>query len=165
MRFLVLPLAVLAGTVVLMAVVFVAYGREKTWERLAGPADRGQVDLRTVIRRETPNDALAGTVGLRADAEIILPVYAQSAETLLQRFADNIAAVDPLARRIDDGSDGRHMRFVTYSPVLRFPDIVVVQAVDLEQGQTGLLVYAAAQLGRYDFGANRRRLERYLSVI
>ena len=162
MRFIVSLCVAIAVAAVVAFVVFFLYGREKSWERLAGSPDSGQVDLLTVRRSLSSNDAMAGTEGLRADVDIVLPAYDENARVLLDRLATTIETVDPLARRVDDGSDPRHLRYVTYSPLMRFPDLVTAQVVALDDGKTGLLIYARAQLGRTDFGANLGRVKSYL---
>ncbi len=158
-------LLLIAGALVLTAIVFIGYGRERSWERLAGSPDRGRFDLMTVSRSSTPNDAVAASAGLRADADIVLPVYDAGASALLQRIAATIESSDPLARRVDDGADSSHLRYVTYSPGMRFPDLISIEAVAMEDGRTGLILYARAQLGRSDFGANLRRLRVYLEGL
>ena len=67
-------------------------------------------------------------------------------------------AADPQARRVDDGADARHLHYVTYSLAMRLPDLVSIEAVTFDDGRTGLILYARAQLGSSDFGANLRRL-------
>jgi len=158
-------LASLLGLIAIAAVLFLGYGREKSWERVAGPPDSRRIDLLSVRRSESTNDAMAGTAGLRSDIDIVLPAFGQSPAVLLQQIARQVKAVDPLAERIDDGDDPFYLHYVTYSPHMRFPDLVSFQAMSLKDGRTGLIAYARAQLGRFDFGANRKRLERYLADI
>ena len=62
-------------------------------------------------------------------------------------------------RRVDDGSDPARARYVTRTPLMKFPDTNTFEAVTLENGRTGLVAYAAAQLGYSDGGNNRKRLE------
>jgi hypothetical protein len=165
MKALLIVLALVAGLLIAAALVFVGYGREKFWERVAGSPDRGRVHLMSVRRSSTANDAVASTAGLRADADIVLPSYDESPATLMRRIAQNIETIDPLARRVDDGTDAAHLRYVTYSPGMRFPDLVSVEAFTMEDGRTGLIAYARAQLGRVDFGANQERLQLYLNGL
>lgn len=165
MRMVMIALSLIAGALVVAAIVFVGYGRERSWERLAGSPDRGRFDLMTAQRSSTPNDAVAASAGLRADADIVLPAYDAEAPALLQRIAAAIESADPLARRVDDGADASHLRYVTYSPGMRFPDLISIEAVAMDDGRTGLILYARAQLGRSDFGANRRRLQLYLEGL
>ena len=84
---------------------------------------------------------------------------------MLHRIAAKIESADPLSRRVDDGTDSSHLRYVTYFPGMRFPDLISIEAVAMEGGRTGLILYVRAQLGRSDFGANRRRLRVYLEGL
>lgn len=150
------------GIAVLVTAVFLGYGRERSWERIAGSPDLGRFDLVTVARSPTANDAIAASTGLRSDIDIELPLFEEDASVLLQTIASTITEVDPLARRVDDGADDRHLRYVTYSPGMRFPDLVNIEAISVGDGRTGIILYARAQLGRIDFGANKKRLELYV---
>ncbi len=150
------------GLAVLATAIFFGYGRERSWERIAGSPDLGRFDLVNVTRSPTANDAIAASTGLRPDADIELPVFEEDASVLLQTIASTIKEVDPLARRVDDGTDDKHLRYVTYSPGMRFPDLVSVEAISAGEGRTGIILYARAQLGRIDFGANKKRLELYI---
>jgi hypothetical protein len=154
----------LAAILAMATLLFLSIGRERSWELIAGSADRGRIDVLHVERSPTANDALAATPPLAADPDIVLPAFEEDEAALMQRLAGRIAAVDPLARRVDDGSIPGHLRYVTHSPNMRFPDYVTIEAFSLEDGRTGIVAYAAAQLGQYDFGANRRRLELYFDI-
>lgn len=157
--------AILAAIVLCAAIVFFAYGREKTWMRLAGSPDRGRLNLVEIPRSPTANDALACTAGLRADCDFEVPALAAAPQEIADKLAGRIEIADTLARRVDDGADPAHLRYVTYSPTMRFPDLVSIELVTLEDGRTGVIAYARAQLGRLDFGANLERLKLYLKDL
>lgn len=162
MRWILTLLSVIAVAVCVVVIVFFSYGREKSWERLAGPPEHGDIDLMTVGRSRTANDAMAATEGLRSDVDIVLPAYQDSPPVLLESLAARIETADPLAYRVVSGSNPEQLRYITYSPIMRFPDLVTVQTVARDDGMTGLIIYVQAQLGRNDFGANLRRVESYL---
>ncbi|MEM6464123.1 MAG: DUF1499 domain-containing protein [Pseudomonadota bacterium] len=157
--------ALVAAVIVVAAVVFLAVGRERSWQMIAGSADRGRFDLAEVKRSPTANDALACTPGLRDDCDFELPRFDAAPSDLADRIALQIETVDPLARRVDDRSDIGHLRYVTYSPNMRFPDLVNIEIVPVDEDRVGVVAYAHAQLGRLDFGANRARLERYFDGL
>ena len=75
-----------------------------------------------------------------------------------------IAAADPTAERVDDGTNPAYARFVARSRLMRFPDTVDIEAVVLDDGRTGLRAYGRAQLGRSDRGVNRARLKVWLAL-
>ena len=163
MRLLLRIVKIAVAVVALAFVLFVAFGRENTWEVLAGPPDMGRYDFAAASRHETSNDALACSPGLcdgKADFE--LPVHAATPGEVMRAVDDAVLSSGALARRVDDRSDPAYARYVTHSPWMRFPDTTDIEAVELELGRTGLRAYARAQIGRRDFGANATRLMDWL---
>ncbi len=142
---------------------FFAFGPERVWSRIAGDPDLGRYDFSAARRSPTPNDALACTPGICGSApDIRLTAVEDTPETVIERVALDIAYRFPEAIRVDRREDAAHLRYVTHSPLMRFPDTTVIEAVRLPEGKTGLRAYARAQLGSSDMGANRTRLESWL---
>lgn len=156
-------LLLVALALVLAAVVFVVYGRERIWDSVAGPTDPGRYDFQTGDRSSSANDALACSIDLCRNPDLTLAVETDQPERVLERIIARLEADDPLARRVDDGSDPLYARFVTYSPVMRFPDAIDIETVALADDRTGIRAYARARIGRKDFGANLKRLEKLFS--
>jgi uncharacterized protein (DUF1499 family) len=142
---------------------FVLIGRERSWEMIAGSPDRGHYDFAVGARSPSGNDALACSPGLCESADFDIAPFEDAPEIAIERLAQRLLASDPLAHRVDDGTDAAKARFVTYSPVMRFPDVIHLQAIRMSDGRTGVMAYARAQLGRKDFGKNRARLEALLN--
>ena len=165
MKFFAYAAGLLVLAAVCVAILFFVYGRERSWLLVAGSPDPGRMDISTVKRSPTANDALACTRNLRDDCDFDMPAFSEKPEQLSAMLADRVAAADALAHRVDDRTDPTHLRFVTYSPLMRFPDLVSFQLVEMPDGQTGVMAYARAQLGRSDFGANRARLESYFKDV
>ncbi|OCW57289.1 DUF1499 domain-containing protein [Hoeflea olei] len=147
------------GIIAIAAVAFVLIGRERSWELIAGSPDTGPRDFSTDGRSSSPNDALACSPGLCNAPDFEIAPVDETPEAAIARLADRLTSIDKLAHRVDDGSDPRKARFVTYSPTMRFPDVIHLEATPLDDGRTGLMAYAAAQLGKSDLGKNRGRLE------
>jgi len=138
---------------------FVLTGRERSWELIAGTPDRGPRDFDNGRRSSTPNDALACSPGLCDQPDFEIKPMDDAPAIAIERLSQRLTAADPLARRVDDRKDPARARFVTYSPLIRFPDVIHLEAVAMPDGRTGLMAYARAQLGKNDFGKNRIRLE------
>lgn len=153
-------LAILAIAFLLFVVVI---GRERTWEMVAGKPDRGPYDFAQARRSPTSNDALACSEGLCAEPDFTIATFEGSPEAVIERFAQRLLSSDKLARRVDDGTDPSRARFVTYSPMMRFPDTIDLAAQKRPDGRTGIMAYARAQLGKKDLGKNRERLEALLA--
>ncbi len=69
-------------------------------------------------------------------------------------------------RTTELSADLAHRRadFVERSLVFRFPDTISVQVLPDGDG-SGLVLYSRSQVGRYDFGVNKRRVSAILSSL
>ena len=154
----------LLGVATIAVAGFVIAGPKRVWEWVGGPADQGPVDFATLERRSAPNDALActrGTCGQRVDFE--LPTYALAAADLM-RGLDRVVAMSG-SERVDDHSDESYRRYVLRTAVLAFPDTLDAKSTVVANGETALQLYSRSLLGRGDFGANLRRLQRIASDL
>lgn len=165
MKILFAAVAIIVALIVVVAILFLIIGRERSWELIAGSPDRGRLEFSTLERSPTANDALACTPGLRDDCDFDIPAFEGTPADLAARIVGHVPTADPLARRVDDGSAPEHLRYVTFSPNMRFPDLVNIEIVPMEDGQVGVLAYARAQLGEADFDANKTRLKRYFDGL
>lgn len=138
---------------------FILTGRERSWELVAGSPDRGPRDFSTAQRSPTNNDALACSTGLCTEPDFEITPFDDAPAIAIERLSQRLLASDPLARRVDDRKDTNKARFVTYSPLMRFPDVIHLEARAMPHGRTGIMAYARAQLGKSDLGKNRDRLK------
>ncbi|WP_047029079.1 DUF1499 domain-containing protein [Hoeflea sp. IMCC20628] len=153
---------ILLGVVALIGVALLAFvliGRERSWEMIAGPADGGQHDFTDGKRSPTANDALACSPGLCTEPDFTIAPVNEAPADVIEQLSQRLAATDPRSRRVDDGTNPAKARFVTYSALMRFPDVIHLEAVTMADGRTGVMAYSRAQLGKSDFGKNRARLE------
>jgi uncharacterized protein (DUF1499 family) len=92
------------------------------------------------------------------------PIFAMSWADLREAWRWMIAA-EP--RVIQVAEDAQHHRsaYVAHTTVLGFPDIVTVEFVALGSDRSGIALYSRSRYGRYDFGKNRKRVERWLSLL
>lgn len=147
------------------ALLFVS-DKEGFWLRIAGNPDTGRLDFAALRKTGKPNEGLACPDGFcpNADADIRTGSYAVSTKTLRERIL-RLLEDDPDYRRVDDGQDKNRLRYVAYSPSMRFPDLVTIELIDLEPERSSIAVHARAQLGYGDGGANLRRIKRILRAI
>jgi uncharacterized protein (DUF1499 family) len=138
---------------------FILIGRERSWELVAGSPDTGQRDFSTAQRSATNNDALACSPGLCTSPDFEITPFDDAPAIAIERLSQRLLASDPLARRVDDRKNTAKARFVTYSPLMRFPDVIHLEARAMPHGRTGIMAYAKAQLGKSDLGKNRDRLK------
>ena len=167
MSWLINTLITLVVVALIAGAAFVLYGRENTWQRLAGNPDQGPFDLTALVRSDRPHDALLCSPGLceGVDADGALPVYEMTPEALIAALRTAIEGQPDRKRRVDDGTDPAALRFVTWTDTMRFPDTNQFLAIDLGDGRTGLVAYARAQVGYSDAGNNLARLQRWTSAI
>ena len=155
-----------AIAIVVLAVVagFCVVGPERIWA-LAGPADLGPVDFKTLARRKSPNDALACPPDLcTAKSDIAPPVFAVSGPELEATFT-RVLASEPHVERVSSGETDFEARYIQRSRIMRFPDTVSVRFVDLGDGRSTLAIYSRSQLGESDLGVNLTRIERLLGKL
>lgn len=160
MKILLNVLGLIVALVVFTGIGFFVYGRENTWAAISGPADQGTMDLLNVQRTEKPHDALLCSPSLcdSVVADETLPTYDMSPAELIAALDSAARVVSPRLMRVDNGGDPATARYVTTSNLMRFPDTNWVQAIALDDGRTGLIAYARAQIGHSDMGANKARL-------
>ena len=154
-------LMVLATVVVL---AFVLLGPERVW-RLFGEPDLGTVSFEQLERRASPNDALACPEDIcTASADIRAALYPVTARELRIAF-DKVVAAEPRVTTVDADGTALTDRYVQRTGWLGFPDTIVVQFFDRPDGQSTLAIYSRSQLGESDLGANKVRIERWLSRL
>jgi uncharacterized protein (DUF1499 family) len=139
-------------------------GMDRAWRGFFGSPDLGPVDFATLVRRPTPNDALACQPGIcpGAKSDIDAPVYPVPAAGLRAIIAQ-AAASEPNTVLI--GSTETQDRFLVRTRLMRFPDTVVAQVFERGEGASTLALYSRSQIGRSDLGVNLRRLKRWLGRI
>ncbi|MEM1039124.1 MAG: DUF1499 domain-containing protein [Pseudomonadota bacterium] len=141
------------------------FGFEKIW-RMGGPADLGPVVWEGLSKGPKPNQGLVCPKGLckQADMDMESPVYAVDAARLKDAILKT-ASAEPGIVRVDGETNENELRFVTYSPLMRFPDTTRVRIIPIDETSSTLAMYAQAQVGQTDFGANLARLKRWLRKL
>ena len=147
-----------------IVLAFLLVGPERFW-RVFGEPDLGPVAFETLQRRATPNDALACPQDVcRAPADIRPVLYPVDAGKL--RFAlAKVIAGEPRMTKVASDDGTLSDRYIQRSERLGFPDTIVVQFLDRGASRSTLAIYSRSQLGRSDLGANKARIERWLSRL
>ncbi len=158
-------LIVLAIAIIGAAALPFVYGRDRLWQQISGPADQGAVNFQALARRSSPNDSLSCPADLCADADsdIEALVYDVPVDQLALRF-DKAMRGEALLERVDDG-DSNYRRYVQRSPLLHFPDTIDVTFVAVGEGRSMMAIYSRSLIGRRDFGANEKRLWRWMLYL
>lgn len=136
---------------------------------MADPDGRGisgskPVNFQELERRDSPNDYLACPGGLckKAKPDRVPPVFPIPARELKTRVD---ALLSNAPRTEIDSAGDTHIVAVQRSLIFRFPDIIDIEVVAVEPGKSTLAIYSRSRYGRYDFGANRRRVEGWLEAL
>ena len=138
-------------------------GLDRVWQSVFGSPDLGPVDFAALKRRGSPNDALicprafcSGT----PDSEP--PVFALSGARL-RGFVSEAALADPGVTLVQSGP--RQDRYLARTRLMRYPDTIVAEVIEQGPNLSTLALYSRSQIGRSDFGVNRRRIERWVRRI
>jgi len=76
-----------------------------------------------------------------------------------------VAAREPRCTLLNLEKEARQAEFEQKSRLFGFPDRIVVEFVELGEGRSTLAVYSRSLTGHYDFGVNRKRVERWLDAL
>ena len=153
------------GAALLAATLLAAYfagGLERIWA-LFGPPDLGPVHFETLVRRTTPNDALACPPDVcRARSDMAPPIYSLKPEALKAVMAQVVAS-EPDVTAVDSTPSGD--RYIQRTRWMRFPDTIVVRYIPRADEQSTVAIYSRSQLGKGDLGVNKARIARWLSKL
>ncbi len=157
-----------AGALVVAVVLFVSAGAERVWG-LFGPADLGDIRFETLERRSSPNDALVMPEGFgsgfgSARRDISSPVYAVPPKALRDAFR-RVLAVEKNLVGVAEDEVALTARYVQRTALLGFPDTIVVRFVAIGAERSSIALYSRSKFGYSDLGANKARLERWLSAL
>jgi uncharacterized protein (DUF1499 family) len=138
---------------------------DRIWGLIFGNPDLGAVDFRSLVRRTQPNDALICPRDHCPSAVVDRepPVWPVAAERL-RSIVSAVARGQPGTTILEERG-AQQMRYLVRSRLLRFPDTVNVEVVGRGENRATLALYSRSQIGRSDFGTNRRRLERWVNLI
>lgn len=76
-----------------------------------------------------------------------------------------VLAEAPRATLIAEDQGRRLLLAQDRTPVLRFIDTIAVRVLPMGEGGSSFAAYSQSEIGYYDFGANRRRLERWAARV
>lgn len=121
-----------------------------------------KVFFKTLQRPDSPNHWLAAPADHAVKPDLIAPVFAVPAATL--HAAVKTVVQQTQGAVIDrETADGLHVVFT--SAIFRFKDDVRVHVIPLSPQRSTLALYSASRVGYWDLGANRRRVEDWLTRL
>ena len=99
-----------------------------------------------------------------ARAHLASPTYDLSVEELRERWMTMIACQPRIETRKAD-EEAMQYEFIQRTKIMRFPDIITVRFIPLEQRRSTLAVYSRSLYGRRDFGVNKDRARAWLEAL
>ena len=92
------------------------------------------------------------------------PNFELPVEALKKRWMIMIAGQPRIEnRRADD--EAMQYDFIQRTKILRFPDIITVRFIALENRRSTLAIFSRSRYGRRDFGVNKKRVCDWLDAI
>ncbi len=134
------------------------------WDNLLSAKPAGLIDFTTVEAPNKPNwfllcedDVCKGTPASAAP-----PLFDRSADELKGRLDALILEMPNTEVRMDQDNQ---MDILVRTPVMRWPDIISVQVVPLEEGKSTIRIYSRSIYGHSDLGANKARVMNWLKRL
>jgi uncharacterized protein (DUF1499 family) len=157
--------AALAG-VVFLALYASVKGRKQVWASLFGPVRREAVDFEKLTLAPSPNQYLVCPPGLcsNAKANAASPLFDMPPDQLRERWMERIGRL-PLVEEIDADPALEQYSFEVLTPLMHFPDTVVVRFLPGGEGKSTLAIYSRSHYGYGDMGANEKRVKQWLELL
>ena len=140
-------------------------GRKEALATLFGAVDREPVNFGALVLKPTPNQYLVCPEGVcTAAANAMPPVFDVAVEKLEQTWLD-LMKDEPNVSQVGKGPEPRQYDFEALTPLVHFPDTVTVRFLPLDGERSTLAVYSRSHYGKTDFGANEKRIKRWLAAL
>lgn len=151
---------------ILIIVIGVAWlMRESLWLKMSPAEAPSFAGLNQLPERNFIRDAHFCTEGLcneeKTDGK--WPIYIGDAALFQGDFMKVLNSIEPKSRLITlENLPANSFRALTFAPTARFPDIIDVQLLPVpdSENEFGVSVFARALVGKKDFDANKKRLEK-----
>ena len=161
-RFLRSLLIVLIG----IAIAFAALIWEgTTLESVLSVGEVPVIDFATLQRDSVPNQYLLCPKGMcQAETDGEAPVFDVPIERL-QVAWDEMLAEQPRLQLLRRDVTNTQIDYVQRTRFLRFPDLVTVRFVPIDDGHSTVAIYSRSVWGKGDMGVNRTRVEEWLARL
>jgi len=149
----------------LCMVLFSVSGCTVTADKVGdGTNGSGPVNFQELVRRDSPNDYLVCPDGFcrKAKPDRVSPVFPIPAKRLKARV-DALLSMTPRTEIVSAGDT--HVVAEQRSLIFRFPDTIDIAVIAVGSDKSTLAIYSRSRYGRYDLGANGRRVEGWLEQL
>jgi hypothetical protein len=154
-------LATVLALVMLGLALRIYMGREAEDRLVAGEA----VSIRWLPSPLPKGSFLACPANYCSAAEAVAsPVFDLPWERLDEYWIEIVSGEKRMVSVAAD-PDARQFVYIQHSPTFRFPDIITVEFVLLASDRSSIAIYSRSRYGGYDFGKNRKRVEKWLVLL
>lgn len=124
------------------------------------------IDFATLELAAAPNQYLVCSAEIcrAAAANRPSPVFSVPAAAVKEAWL-RVLSNEPRVKLLESDEPHLQFEFVQRTAVFRFPDRITVRFVPLADGHSTLAVYSRSIYGWSDLGTNRRRIERWLTLL
>ena len=84
---------------------------------------------------------------------------------ILMRFWERMISKQPRITGKTTSGDGQQFEYIQRTAVMRLPDQITVRFISRCNHMSTLAIYSRSIYGYWDFGANKARVERWLSSL
>lgn len=153
-----------AGIAVVLAIAVLIW-EGRMLERIFSVGKVPTIDFATLKRADTPNQYLTCPNNLcTAYIDDLPPVYAAGVaevrdawEALMQR--------EPRVVELRRDPDGLQIDYVQRSRLLRFPDLITIRFIALDEKRTTVAIYSRSIYGQGDMGVNKERIRAWVAQL
>ena len=137
---------------------------DRLWN-VFGSADLGGVTFENLVRRPSPNDALACPREFcKATPDVTSPEFSIGADGLRSAMA-KVLASEPRIEKVHSDDASLTDRYIQRTALMGFPDTIVVRFLPLAGDRSTLAIYSRSKFGYSDLGANKARIQRWLAKL
>ncbi len=123
------------------------------------------VDFASLQRSPTPNQYLLCPADVCAtETDGAAPVFAVTAERL-QGIWELMIAEEPRVQEVRRDLATMAVDYVQRTRLLRFPDLITVRFIPVDDTHATLAIYSRSLYGKGDMGVNRARIEGWLAKL
>lgn len=153
------------GLIFLFAAIYFFIGFERVWSIIGGAPSSELVEIATVNKTPLPNQYLICPDGYCDEvADHTAPIFNVSVDKI-REVLSGIETADANFSSVNSDADDLRKKFIWRSPFWRFPNLISVEIIPLENERSTIAIYAQAQLGQSDLGANKAFVDELLRKI
>jgi len=120
-------------------------------------------DFKTDLLTDKPNQYLVCPKNYcNAKPNEVSPIFSVSEDTL-NHLWQKIPLKEPRTKLIQVHDN--YFFYEQRSKVFKFPDYITVKIIPIDEQHATIAIYSQAKYGYYDFGVNKKRVERWLKKI